>query len=281
MINLLFKEIISNYSNSIHLIKHEQYKVVKDKEISLLQEALGLEKSYLKSIECISCGEENKIQKKSNQIFIHCSNNECNVLRVINDNESLAYQVSLGNVADFVIKLLEINPNKQNIKNDCIIHLGSKIILDIEFNIILLKEVIPSQDIAKYCTPKSNKIPSIIIRLHDKNLSIEQNNISDCYFNDLIFYDKDLRRFSLNYKTLTNSIKQCFKGVLQTSAIQIYLNTKCLEWFKELIKNDIIKRGEKEKYRIVANEYFNVSSNKYMGIWKAEAPEYLKKSGRC
>lgn len=280
MINQLFKEIISNYSNSIHLIKHEQYKVVKDKEISLLQEALGLEKSYLKFIECISCGEENKIQKKNNQIFIHCSNNECNVLRVINDNEILAYQVNLGNVADFVIKLLEINHNKQNIKNDCIIYLGSKIILDIEFNIILLKEAIPSQDITKYCTPKSNKTPTIIVRLHDKNLAIEQSNIADCYFNDLIFYDNNLRRFSLNYKTLINSIKQCFKDTLQTSAIQTYLNKKCLKWFKDLIANDIIKRREKEKYRIIANEYFNVSPNKYKEIWKVEAPEYLKKGGR-
>lgn len=94
----------------------------------------------------------------------------------------------------------------------------------------------------------------------------------------MIFYNQSFERFDINYKVFAEVISGCFEG-LQKSRTQKWLNNLCLEWFRKLIKNNLIKRGEKEKYQDIAYNLFNVLPNKYREIWKNNATPKLKAKG--
>jgi hypothetical protein len=281
-INQITQNIIKQYSfkDSKGYITYDIYNKLNQEELNIIKQNLNLKQEYLKYMECFGCDEELPVRIKENKTrFIHCFANECGIYRKLKNNEDLAYILTLNGIADFLINLLEITGNKTNSIAGKIIELGKKQIFDLDFNIYLLKERLNSQEIFDSCKPKSKKAPSIIIKLTDKDLKIDQVNIADCWFNDLIFYNDSLNKFSINYKVLTQTISGCFEGSQKTT-IQKFLNEKCLEWFKELISKNIIKRGEKEKYKKEANNLFNISTKAFDKIWKDNAPDQIKKGGR-
>lgn len=280
MINQKIQNIIKQYSNkySDGFIRFDLYSKLDKGILDLLKLNLNLGEEYLQFINCPQCDEELKIRIKNNQRHIHCFNAGCGVKREFKNNEDLAYKITLIGIADFLIKSLEIKKDKKNLIAGKLMKLGQKEIFDLNFDIFLLKEKLGSQEIFNNCKPTSKKTPSIIIKLTDKNLEVDQTNISECWFNDLIFYDENLKKFSFSHKILIEAIKGCYDGSQKTTT-QKWLDNNCLEWFKELIKNNSIKHGEKDKFRKIANYLFNVSPNKYNEIWKSHATNELKSQG--
>lgn len=280
MINQTIQNILKQYSNkySNGFIKFDLYSKLDKEVLEFLKLNLDLKEEYLQFINCPGCDEELEIKKRNNIRYIHCFNIGCGIKREFKNNEDLAYKINLDGIANFLIKILEIKEGKKNLISGKLIKLGQKETLDLNFDVFLLKEKLSSQEILDNCKPISKKVPSIIIKLTNKNLEIDQNNVSDCCFSDLIFYDENLNKFTINSKIFIETIKGCYDG-LQKTIIQTWLNDKCLEWFKEMIKNNAIKHGEKEKFQKISNELFNVSPNKYREIWKKHATKKLKQGG--
>ena len=152
--------------------------------------------------------------------------------------------------------------------------------LDLDFNVYLAKSI-KNQENLELCKPTSTKIPSLIIKLSNKKFKAsEVSNIKDCWFCDLIFYDTKLKQFRINHKVLLDAVAGWFDGVINTSGIQKYLDSKCLVWFKKMVKSGVIKNGDKANLQRFANDHFNTSSNKFNEIWQKEVPASLKKGGR-
>lgn len=281
MINQTIQSIVKQHSNkySDGFIKFDLYSKLDKEVLDFLRLNLDLKEEYLQFINCPQCDEELKIKTRDSIRHIHCFNAGCGVKRELNDNEDLAYKITLGGIADFLITLLKIKEDKKKLLSGRLMRLGQKEIFDLNFDIFLLKEKLSSQEILYNCKPTSKKTPSIIIKLTNKNLGIDQSNISDCWFNDLIFYDENLNKFMISYKMLIETISGSFAG-LEKTTMQKSLNDKCSKWLEELINKNLIKRGEKNKFKKEANNLFNTSTKAFDKIWRSIAPDDLKKQGR-
>jgi len=280
MINQTIHKIVKQFSNkhSDGFIKFDLYSKFDKELLASLALNLDLKEEYLQFINCPQCDEEIEIRTRDRIRYIHCFNAGCGSKRELKNNEDLAYKMTIGGIADFLIKVLEIRVNKKNLISGKLIKLGQKEIFNLNFDIFLLKEKLSSQEIVDNCKPSSNKTPSIIIKLTNRSLGINQENISECWFSDLIIYDTRLANFNINDRLFIDAVKGCFSG-LRKSMSQKWLDNKCLDWFKEQIQNKAIKRGEKEDFQILAMDLYNVSANKYNEIWKNEATKDLKKPG--
>ncbi len=275
MISKVTRQIIKNLSLS------SAFGLVDSKAYSKLKiEDFGLKEHHLKVIECFSCGEECEIRLRNKKKFIHCIADGCGVRKEINDQD-LAYKVTVNDIADFLIKLLEIDSkNKKTLITGEIVFLGRKEVEDlgISFDVYLVRNEKNKIELMNFCDSKLRAIPKFIIRLGNRELNFEEKQIVECCFDDLVFYNQSFERFDINYKVFAEVISGCFEG-LQKSTTQKWLNNLCVEWFKKLIKNNLIKRGEKEKYQAIAYNLFNVSPNKYREIWKNNATPELKAKG--
>jgi hypothetical protein len=193
----------------------------------------------------------------------------------------LAHKITLDGLADFLIGSLEIEQNKKIIKSDEAIYLGKKEVKelgDLTINFYLLRGDEARDAVIKHS--KTNpKASAIIISLNPQKYIAEEPRISECWLCDMVFYDHNLSKFTINYKNFSESMKGCFTG-LQGTMTQKWLNSLCVSWFKDLLKNNKINRGEKIKFQNLANDYFNVTPNKFAEIWRKEAPQSLKKQGR-
>jgi len=73
-------------------------------------------------------------------------------------------------------------------------------LVDLIFNAYLTK-TFQAQESLEFCKTPSKKIPSLIIKLSKKKFKVSKiNNIKDCWLCDLIFYDDELKQFSINYR---------------------------------------------------------------------------------
>ncbi len=284
MINPLVKEIIdglgSDYSDGI--VRHDQYKKLGEKSFSIIKKNFNLKEKRLEFIECSGCGEQLQIRQKDDGTKqVHCQIDGCKKIKIIKD-EDLAYSTNLSEVSNFLIKILEIKEGKKVVESGKILFLGEMEIKDLGlgFNVYLAKNI-QNQESLELCKPSSKKNPSLIIKLSSKKFKVfEINNVKDCWFCDLIFYDAKLKQFSINCRVLLDAIVGCFDEVLNISGIQKYLNSKCELWFKNMVKSGAIKNGDKVKLQKFANDYFNVTPNKFNEMWQKEVPASLKKGGR-
>jgi hypothetical protein len=280
-INKIVQDIIQQYSGkySKGYITYDLYSQLSTEDFKIVEEAFNLKKEMLEYIECFECDEELQVRRKGNIRFIHCFASDCGAYKELKNNEDVARTINLHGIANLLIKVLGITENKENIINGKLIYLGQKQIVSPYFNIYLLKEVIDNETLIQHCKPKSKKNPSIIIKLTSQNLEINQANITDCQFDDLVFYDESLKRFSFNKSIIYNMIEGSFTGA-EKSTIQKSLNEDCLLWFKNLISKKAIKRGEKAKLKQEAKDLFNVSGKSFDKIWEENAPIELKQKGR-
>ncbi len=285
MINQLVKEIIeglgSDYSDGI--VRHDQCKNLDGKSFNIIKKNFNLKERFLDFIECSGCGEKLQVRKRDNGTKLtHCQVDGCRNIKTIKD-EDLAYATSLVDLSNFLIKILEIEQDKKVIESGKILYLGkvkTEDLGDLVFGVYLAKSI-KNQESSELCKPTSKKIPSLIIKLSNKKFKAsEVSNIKDCWFCDLIFYDTKLKQFSINHKVLLDAVAGCFNGMINTSGIQKHLDSKCLVWFKKMVKSGVIKNGDKASLQRFANDHFNTSSNKFNEIWQKEVPASLKKGGR-
>jgi len=285
VINPLVKEIIeglgSDYSDGI--VRHDQYKNLDGKSFNIIKKNFNLKEKRLEFIECSGCGEQLQIKKRDDGTKLtHCQVDGCRNIKTIKD-EDLAYATSLDDLSNFLIKILEIEQDKKVIGSGKILYLGKvkiKDLGDLVFEVYLAKNI-KNQESLELCKPTSKRIPSLIIKLSNRKSKVsEVSNIKDCWFCDLIFYDVDLKNFSLNHRVLFDTIAGLFDGVTNISDTQKYLDSKCLVWFKKMVKSGVIKNGDKANLQRFANDHFNTSSNKFNEIWQKEVPASLKKGGR-
>lgn len=284
MIEQLVKEIInglgSDYSDGF--VRHEQYKKLDEKSFNIIKKNFSLKEKSLEFVECPGCGEQLKIRKRDDGAkFTHCQIGGCRNIKTI-EYQDLAYFTNLGDISQFLIKILEIKGEKKVVESGKILLLGAMQIKDLglDFNVYLAKSI-KNQEGLELCKPTSKKIPSLIIKLSNKKFKVsEVSNIKSCWFCDLIFYDTKLKQFSINHKVLLDTIAGCFDEVINTSGIQKHLDSKCLAWFKKMVKSGAIKNGDKSNLQRFANDHFNTSTNKFNEIWQKEVPVSLKKGGR-
>lgn len=276
----IIKEFSLKYSDGN--INYSLYSKLEPDAIQVIKQQFSLSESRLKYIDCPSCDIQCKVKSKPSGVnYIHCPADGCGILKDLKNNEDLAYKITLNGVADFLIKLLGIEGEKRVIEAGEVIYLGKKELEDLgnlAFNIYLLRNDQGKKAFLDYHSP-TKQAPTIIIKLGNGNLEIEGKQIAECLFSDLACYDNDFEKFNINYKTFLEAIKGCFDG-LQKSTVQALLDEKFLKYFKELVKSKKIQDGRKGEYEIFANQYFNVSPNKFREIWKKHAPENLKKQGK-
>ncbi len=282
MINQLVKEIIEGLGSehSDGIIRHEQYKKLDEKSFNIIKKNFNLKERSLDFIECSGCGEKLQVRKGDDGTKLtHCQVDGCRNIKTIKDEDS-AYTTNLDDLSNFLIKILEIEQDKKVIESGKILYLGKvkiKDLGDLVFEVYLAKNI-KNQEL---CKPTSKRIPSLIIKLSNRKSKVSEiNNIKDCWFCDLIFYDVDLKQFSLNHRVLFDTIAGCFDGVTNISDTQKYLDSKCLAWLKNMVKCGAIRNGDKAKLRKFANDYFNTSPNKFNEIWRKEAPKNLVSGGR-
>lgn len=283
MLNELVKEIITKYSapSAEGLIGWDSRIKLTPENFDIVKSAFDLSEHRLSHLDCAGhdCYEEVMVKRKSDgSRYVQCP--DCKKLDFINEDQDLAYKITLDGLADFLIGLLEIEQNKKIIKSDEAIYLGKKEVKelgDLTMNFYLLRGDEARDAVIKHY--KTNpKASAIIISLNPKKRAAEEAKISECWLCDMVFYDQNLSQFTINYKNFFESIKGCFAGLQKTMA-QKWLDSLCLQWFKNLIKNKKINRGEKTKFQNLANDYFNVTPNKFNKIWQKEAPAYLKLQG--
>ena len=276
----IIKEFSLKYSDGN--INYSLYSKLEPDAIQVIKQQFSLSESRLKYIDCPSCDIQCKVNSKPSGVnYIHCPADGCGILKDLKNNEDLAYKITLNGVADFLIKLLGIEGEKRVIEAGEVIYLGKKELEDLgnlAFNIYLLRNDQGKKAFLDYYSP-TKQAPTIIIKLGNGNLEIEGKQIAECLFSDLVCYDNDFEKFNIHYKTFLEAIKGCFEG-LQKSTVQVWLNERFLGWFRDLVKNKKIKKGEKAKYKILAINCFGISERTFDKVWKEQAGRELQKQGR-
>ncbi|MBU6339162.1 MAG: hypothetical protein KGQ36_04220 [Rickettsiales bacterium] len=284
MLNDVIKEIASQYIISTDgLIKNDVICSLSLEEKTIIKNAFDLKESYASHIDCFGedCYEEVEIKKGDDgKKYIQCP--ECKIFEWIVEGQDIAYKVTLSGFSDFLIELLNIEKNKVVIKSDEAIYLGKNVLEDLgslEVNYVIVRGIEAENIVIKRHRDTDLKSITVIINIDSNNKSAKESRLARCYFCDLISYDENNNELLLNYRVFADSIKGCFGGINNT-IIRKWLNNRCIEWFKKLVKNKKIDRGEKDKFRYLAIDYFGIKNNQFEKIWSKYAPKKLKRKGR-
>lgn len=284
MLNDFVKEIITQYSipSAEGILGWNFRTKLSQENFEIVRNAFDLADHRLSHLDCTGndCYEEVEIKRKRDgSRYVQCP--DCKKLDLIAEDQDLAHKLTLDGLADFLIGLLEIEESKKIIKSDEAIYLGKKEIKelgDLTINFYILRSGDAHASVLQHCKNNLRNSSTIIISLSSQKQAATVSKISECWLCDLFFYDQNLNQFSINYKNFLESVKGCFAGLQKTMA-QKWLDSLCLQWFKNLVKNKKINRGEKVKFQNLANDHFNVTPNKFAEIWRKEAPNYLKLQG--
>lgn len=284
MLNDFVKEMITQYNvpSDEGILGWNFRAKLSQENFEIVRNAFDLAEHRLSHLDCAGndCYEEVEIKRKRDgSRYVQCL--DCKKLDLIAEDQDLAHKLTLDGLSDFLIGLLEIEESKKIIKSDEAIYLGKKEVKelgDLTINFYILRSGDAHASVLQHCKNNLRNSSTIIISLNSQKQTTTAPKISECWLCDLVFYDQNLNQFSINYKNFLESIKGCFVGLQKTMA-QKWLDSLCLQWFKNLVKNKKIERGEKIKFQNLANDYFNVTPNKFGEIWQKEAPDYLKLQG--
>ncbi|MDD2840701.1 MAG: hypothetical protein PHY80_06360 [Rickettsiales bacterium] len=277
MLNKIINKIISDFASGKNIIEYSEYRWIPSEIFNIIKENFQLTEIYLSLIDC-SCGKQCKVNKLDENLFISCS---CGNYKLLKNNETLAYSICLDKIGDFLIKILDIKKDNGIIKCSQIMHLGTKEILNLEFEIYLVRNVSKLQDIVSIeCKPKSKSKPSIIIDLNKSTgINTLENNLRVCDFTELVLFNDDLKEFIIKENYLLDNIKGVFSG-LERNKIQENLNKKFIEHFKKLKSLNKVESNRKTYYMSLAKDLYNVSQRKFEEIWKKLASKKLRQKGR-
>lgn len=278
----MLENIIKQFAlSNDNFIKHDIISSLSSKEFEIIKNILELKTEYLQYIECfgVDCYDDVEVKTKDNMKYIHCP--ECHLFEWIENGEDAAYKLTLDSISNMLAKLLNIEVNKDILEFNEVIYFGKNEIEDlgnININYVTIRSE-KGYDIFINRHRESNpKNITLLISLIPIKQLIEQR-LAQCNFLDLVFYDKRNEKFSINHRVFTDSLKGCYDGQ-KSRFTQKYLENRCVNWLKSLIKDKKIKHGDKANIKEDAKEYFGLKDYHFEKIWSKIAPKRLKKKGR-
>lgn len=280
MLNTFLTRIISEYGfqSPVSVIQYESYGNLDQANLDRVKKAFNFSEKLLDIIPCSGCCQLVDVQRIGRAKYFNCR--DCGENDEIKDGRDLAYIITLDEIANFLISALSTKPSEHSKVNEEIFYLGKKEIKDLGglmLDIYLCRSSSKSnqEELLKYC----KKTPSVIIRLSADKFHHTAKNMSDCWFNDLIFYDERLKKFSANDNILSEATQGCF-GDIKTRSGRKVLEEGFLLWLKNLFKKNAIQRGDKQKIKLEAVEKFGITFKTFENGWSEEAPSPLKERGR-
>lgn len=256
MLNDFIKEIIVQYSSSTSegIIDWNLRTRLTETDFAIIQSAFDLSEQRLSYLDCTGdeCYEEVEVKtKRDGSKYIQCR--DCKKLDFIDKNQDLAHKITLDGLADFLIRLLEIEQNKKIIKFDEILHLGKKIFANIVFDVYLTKTEQGKKDSLEDLKLSAKKNRSFVIKLSN-DLTDEEDS---CWFCDLIYYDKKVKKFIPNNEFIDKLITsfKSEKSILDKRSIIADNNRKYAAGGKKKAEKNF---GDAKEY--ILSEYKRLKS---------------------
>jgi len=221
MLNDFVKEIITQYSSpsAEGLIGWNSRINLTQENFDIVRGAFDLVEYRLSHLDCAGhdCYEEVEVKRKSNGgRYVQCP--DCKKLDLINEDQDLAHKITLDGLANFLIKIMQIKPNKKLIEDGNIVYLGKKK-QKLVLNVYLVRSVGGKESLLKYRNSIFETTPALVVQLHNDSWTDVGKDLSQIWFGDLVFYDKKSKKFIVNDAALSESIADILEEELMAASV--------------------------------------------------------------
>lgn len=212
MLNDFVKDIITQYSSpsAEGVVRWNSRVNLAQETFEVVRKAFDLAEHRLSHLDCAGhdCYEEVEVKRKSDgSRYVQCP--DCKKLDLINEDQDLAHKITLDGLANFLIRIMKIKPNKKLIEDGNIIYLGKKNegVRKLALNLYLVRSVSGEKSLLKYRDSISETTPALVIKLHDDSWN-DVGNLSQVWFCDLVFYNKESKKFLVHNENFSDSISE-------------------------------------------------------------------------